>query len=139
LATGLTGWDQTPSPLQALNARQPQGIDVQSPPQIGAVEFSKDSVQRHVKHRLTVAKESCDKDLQAIISEITAYVEEHLQRERQLPPDIPLEEEGDSGAPENTRRAFGSVSSIGTDGGMTTSFDAETSDRDSIMLPSGES
>lgn len=139
LATGLTGWDQTPSPLQALNARQPQGIDVQSPPQIGAVEFSKDSVQRHVKHRLTVAKESCDKDLQAIISEITAYVEEHLQRERQLPPDIPLEEEGDSGAPENTRRAFGSVSSIGTDGGMTTSFDAETSDRDSTMLPSGES
>jgi hypothetical protein len=138
LTTGLQGWDQTPSPLQALNARQSHSIDIQSPPQTSAADFNKVSVQRHVKHRLTVAKESCDKDLQAIIAEITAYVEEHLQRERQGHSEIPLEDEDESGVLDTHQRAFGSVSSIGTDGGMATGSEAGGPDRDSYSFPSGE-
>lgn len=136
LTTGLQGWDQTPSPLQALSAKQPHVIDV--PPQTGAADFNKVSVQRHVKHRLTVAKESCDKDLQTIISEITAYVEEHLQRERQGQSEIPLEDEDESEVLDTNQRAFGSVSSIGTDGGMATGSEAGGLDRDSYSFPSGE-
>lgn len=87
------GWEQTPSPMQALTTRPALNATSGTSPPAGPAGFSKVSVQRHVKHRLTVAKENCDKELQTIISEITAYVEQHIQRERQLASDIPLEEE----------------------------------------------
>lgn len=138
LTTGMAGWDQTPSPLQALNAKQSQRNEFLSPPQTGATDFNQVSVQRHVKHRLTVAKESCDRDLQVIIADITAYVEELLQRERQASQGIAVEGEGNAEVFDNSERAYGSVSSIGTDGGMTTGLDAEALDRDSSMLPSGQ-
>ncbi|GHJ86197.1 hypothetical protein NliqN6_2599 [Naganishia liquefaciens] len=90
---GTRGWAQTPSPLQALNSRSAQNVISKPSPSGDSTGFNKVSVQRHVKHRLTVAKENCDKELQSIISEITAYVENYIQRERYLAADIPIEEE----------------------------------------------
>lgn len=101
---GSRGWEQTPSPMQALHARSALNDTSKISPPAGPAGFSKVSVQRHVKHRLTVAKENCDKELQTIISEITAYVEQHIQRERQLASDIPLEEEEEED-PDSTDRA----------------------------------
>jgi hypothetical protein len=125
MGSGLRAWDQTPSPLQALNAKPTQDKSVKTPPQVGSAEFNKVSVQRHVKHRLTVAKESCDRELQAIISEITAFVENHIQQERQLASEIPLEEEDDPEAADSVREPFGSVRSIGSVG-LPTNVELET-------------
>lgn len=125
MASGLRAWDQTPSPLQALNVKPAQDISVKTSPRGGTAEFNKVSVQQHVKHRLTVAKENCDRELQAIICEITAYVEQHIQRERQLVSDIPLEEEEDPESSHSVQRPFDHVSSTGSEG-LPTSLELET-------------
>lgn len=124
MASGLRAWDQTPSPLQALNAKPTQDKSAKPPSQGDSAEFNKVSVQRHVKHRLTVAKENCDRELQAIISEITAYVENHIQQERQLVAEIPMEEEDDLEAADSVQGPFDPVPSIGS-GGLSTNIDLE--------------
>jgi serine/threonine-protein kinase RIM15 len=86
---GFHHWDQTPSPLMSLNATRPEQSDpVPDPnngvPNLGNNDFTLASVRRHVRHRLTVAKEGCDRELRFIVSDITAFVEEHLH----LPPAV---------------------------------------------------
>lgn len=132
LTPGIHAWDQTPSPLQALNLRTMQH-DSKSPPPPNVAEFNKISVQRHVKHRLGVAKENCDKDLQAIISEITAFVEQHLQHERQTAVEIPLEDEENAEHLDDLRRRFGSTSSTGS-GNAAVDLELETSEQDPSQL-----
>ena len=86
---GFHHWDQTPSPLMALNATRPEASYAEQ--ELGSsmtgpnnTEFTLASVRKHVRHRLTVAKEGCDRELRFIVSDITAFVEEHLH----LPPAI---------------------------------------------------
>ncbi|KAJ9107593.1 hypothetical protein QFC21_001052 [Naganishia friedmannii] len=132
LTPGVHGWDQTPSPLQALNART-----VQSPPLADVAEFNRISVQRHVRHRLGVAKESCDKDLQAIITEITAFVEQHLQQERQAVTEVPFEDEENTERLDELSRPFGSMSSVGS-ANAALEMDTETLEQGSTQLSRGE-
>lgn len=79
---GFHHWDQTPSPLMSLNASRPDASCAEQ--DLGSsmtglnTDFTLASVRRHVRHRLTVAKEGCDRELRFIVSDITAFVEEHL-------------------------------------------------------------
>jgi hypothetical protein len=82
LTPGYQHWDHTPSPLLALNGNvsrgeMPNEMESRSS---GAAEpeFTMSSVRQLVKHRLTVAKQGCDRELRFIVSDITAFVEENL-------------------------------------------------------------
>jgi hypothetical protein len=66
---------------EATYAEQELGSSMTGP---NNTEFTLASVRRHVRHRLTVAKEGCDRELRFIVSDITAFVEEHLH----LPPAV---------------------------------------------------
>lgn len=73
----------------SLNATRPEPSDPvpdfnHGVPNLGNNDFTLASVRRHVRHRLTVAKEGCDRELRFIVSDITAFVEEHLH----LPPAV---------------------------------------------------
>ncbi|KAJ9104359.1 hypothetical protein QFC19_004001 [Naganishia cerealis] len=137
LTPGMQAWDQTPSPLQALNPRALQN-DTKLPPLPNNAEFNNISVQRHVKHRLGVAKESCDKELQAIISEITAFVEQHLRQDRQTVAEMPLNEEEGVEQLGDLSRPFGSMSSVGS-GDYAAEMDLQTLERDQPQLSRGKS
>lgn len=88
LTPGQSPWDRTPGLVptsttmhlgnQAVDARpaMPRARSSQVP------AFSMNSIQTHIRSRLTHAKESCDKELRKITQGITVYVEQELEKER---------------------------------------------------------
>jgi serine/threonine-protein kinase RIM15 len=89
IAPGFRHWDQTPSPLMSLSTNRPEVSILDQQPghranSTDGADSTLASVRRHVRHRLTVAKEGCDRELRFIVSDITAFVEGHLH----LPPAI---------------------------------------------------
>ena len=84
-------WAQTPglvpisqsASMKLTRSGSKQSIS-QKPSQPGmlAPTFSMSHIRDHIKHRLSGAKHSCDKELKKIINGITAYVENELETER---------------------------------------------------------
>lgn len=67
-----------PPIIQEASTRNPQ----RSPQQTLAPTFSMSHIRDHIKHRLTGAKSSCDKELRKVIVGITTYVERDLDNEK---------------------------------------------------------
>lgn len=81
LTPGPSRWDQTPSPLYSFGTPQDGVKDAMQTDS----DFTMASVKRHVKHRLTAAKDTCDRELRQVISSITAYVEFQIQQGVAMP------------------------------------------------------
>lgn len=91
-------WDRTPGlvPVSQMNAMRlsrsaskqalqptpPSQHSHKSPQQTLAPTFSMSHIRDHIKHRLSGAKGSCDKELRKVIVGITTYVERDLDNER---------------------------------------------------------
>jgi hypothetical protein len=80
-------WDQTPGLVPVSTAPEVRGLlrsaASQTPlsTKATASTFSMHTVRRHIKSRLTMAKDSCDKELRKIVQGITAHVEVELHKE----------------------------------------------------------
>ena len=68
----------SPHPQMQSQSRQAQ----KTPQQTLAPTFSMSHIRDHIKHRLSGAKVSCDKELRKVITGITTYVEHELDSER---------------------------------------------------------
>ncbi|WWC88163.1 uncharacterized protein L201_003068 [Kwoniella dendrophila CBS 6074] len=79
LTPGVPRWDQTPSPVYALGQER-RGSDENRPVAPGA-DITVASVRKHIKHRLTAAKEICDTTLKKTIEAITGFVERQREEE----------------------------------------------------------
>lgn len=124
-------WAQTPSivPTSLSTAEgAPKAPSVDSGRSSGpqpAPSFSIASIQQHIRHRLTFAKETCDKELRKISSGITAHVEQELRLSRTLS----HEEGSGSSAPTPYPRTAGDHSPWSASASALTS-DAEGPDSD---------
>jgi serine/threonine-protein kinase RIM15 len=77
LTPGVQPWEQTPSPIFALNtANSGDGKP--------GAENTVASVRRHVKHRLNGAKETCDNTLHKVIAAITLFADETRAQDEAL-------------------------------------------------------
>ncbi|KAK4684867.1 serine/threonine-protein kinase RIM15, partial [Tremellales sp. Uapishka_1] len=85
LTPGVPSWDQTPSPIFALNSGRAQR---EEQPVAPGSEITIASVRRHIKHRLNAAKETCDQTLKKTVDAITKYAEERKSGEEE---DVPLD------------------------------------------------
>lgn len=76
LTPGMPRWDQTPSPVVALNTAAPtEGGDKPVAP---GADLTEASVRQHVKQRLNAAKEQCDNTLRRIVRVITSYEDQRI-------------------------------------------------------------
>lgn len=83
-------WAQTPGlvplsgpPLKVPQPASKQSLAAKTPsPAALAPTFSVSHIRDHIKHRLSGAKHSCDKELRKIVNGITVYVENELENER---------------------------------------------------------
>ena len=83
MTPGYNEWDQTPYLIMSKGAlSESEGPLGEPSPKLNdngqSLGFTMASVRKHVRHRLTVAKQGCDRDLRFIISDITAFVEETM-------------------------------------------------------------
>jgi hypothetical protein len=74
LTPGVPRWDQTPSPLFSMSAEARAAREER--PLAPGTDITIASVRRHIKHRLTAAKEICDSTLSKTIAAMTKYAEE---------------------------------------------------------------
>lgn len=87
LTPGVNSWDQTPSPIFALNSDAKETRE--NRPVAPGADITIASVRRHVKHRLTAAKEACDNTLRKTINAMTRFADE-----QRLAEDFAIEEKG---------------------------------------------
>lgn len=75
LTPGVSLWQQTPSPIVALET-SPGSDHLSNRPVAPGAELTVASVRHHVKRRLNAAKEVCDAKLRETIASITRYAED---------------------------------------------------------------
>jgi serine/threonine-protein kinase RIM15 len=87
LTPGVPKWEQTPSPIVAVNLDGREARE--NRPVAPGADITIASVRRHVKHRMSAAKAQCDSKLQLAINQITTFVEERRREEpfEPTPPD----------------------------------------------------
>lgn len=87
-------WDKTPGLVPSTHGQDlglvrtvsrssaAQKLTAPTTPAQVAPSFSMSHIREHIKHRLSGAKQNCDKELKKIITGITVYVEKELDNER---------------------------------------------------------
>lgn len=83
LTPGLPKWDQTPSPIFALDtAESTSRGDKEDRPVAPGAEITVANVRRHIKRRLDAAKATCDTTLRKSIEAITKFAEQQRAGEQ---------------------------------------------------------